>query len=420
MSTNNADKPKRTRKKVSEQTPVANDPHPVVAHDPKQTPVAKPVKPLPTNPNYYTLDRILNENADYNLIFGERGNGKTYAIQKYAIDRFLQYGEQSFLLRRWVEDTKPSNAQNFLDGNLISQLSDMSGGRFVSYVYRNNWFILVTYDDKGKPVIDDANRFMYVWNVSESERLKGQSFPNVTTIIFEEFISLSTMGYMQNETTLFLHIISTVVRDRTNVKIWLLGNTVNPYNPYFDLFGIKGLDLKQGDIATKYDNATGCKVAIEFCAQRRKGSLFGTSAKYYAFNTKNGSTDSIVTGDWQLPDYPTCKFKQKLSFFKLAVVFDNQLMYVHVMRDNSGSYLFVQNIKNTTQLSKRIWVLDLQPNTKSNYYTSFNNLPVCDTTTLIFDLLSNNKVWYDSRLTGAYFNNFMSQSGVNVRKVMGM
>ena len=29
---------------------------------------------------YYTLDKILEYNADYNIIYGERSNGKTTAV----------------------------------------------------------------------------------------------------------------------------------------------------------------------------------------------------------------------------------------------------------------------------------------------------------------------------------------------------
>ena len=36
-------------------------------------------------PKFYTLNRILSKNADYNVIFGERSNGKTYATLLYGI-----------------------------------------------------------------------------------------------------------------------------------------------------------------------------------------------------------------------------------------------------------------------------------------------------------------------------------------------
>ena len=286
-------KPKRTVKKPSSKTKSKSDRDLAEVEKPKNT------------PNFYTLERILDENADYNIIVGERGNGKTYAVQKYLIEQFLENGSQCFLLRRWMEDVKQSNAQNFWDGNLLSNLSDMSKGRFTSIILRGTKYIAVSYDDKGKPIIDDTNTVGYVWDVNEAERLKGQSFPFVRNIVYEEFISLSERGYIADEIPMFLNIVSTIVRDRTDVKIWLLGNTVNPYNPFFAHFGIKGLELTQGQIWTKTDTLTGCKVAVEFCQMRRKGDLFGTSAKYYAFGTNNGASDMIVTGQWQIPNYPT-------------------------------------------------------------------------------------------------------------------
>lgn len=33
-------------------------------------------------PKYYRLKNILQKNATYNVMFGERSNGKTYAVQE--------------------------------------------------------------------------------------------------------------------------------------------------------------------------------------------------------------------------------------------------------------------------------------------------------------------------------------------------
>lgn len=421
---NDPEKPKRTSKKTSSKPETESD-HEVTPKpkrtskkvDEKKDPEPKPtVQPSP----YYTLDRIMNENADYNIIIGERGNGKTYAIQKHLIETFLATGKQCFMLRRWMDDVKPSIAQNFWDGNLLSQLSDMSNGRFTSIVYRNSKYICVSYDDKGKPIIDDNNTIGYIWDVNESERLKGQSFPNVQNIVYEEFISLATLGYIPNEITYFLNIISTIVRDRTDVKIWLLGNTVNPYNPYFEHFGINGLSLNQGEIWTKYDTETGCKVALEFCAKRRVGSIFGTSAKYFAFGTNDGSSDMIVSGQWQIPDYPTCKFVLENSRYKMYIKFDEKILEFHMMAKNRDFFVYVREISNRTTLPNKYLVLDLVPNPKSNYYTSLMNIPPEKLPPSLPELINNNKIWFDKKLTGAYFYNFMAQSLNNKKSGMSM
>ena len=367
--------------------------------------------------DHWTGDRIRKENADYNVIVGERGNGKTYDIQKMCIEKFLKTGEQCFLLRRWMEDVKPSNAANFWDGNLLAKLTDMSGGRFRNIVLRGMRYIAVDYDDKGKPIVNEENTIGFIWDVNEAERLKGQSFPGVTNIVFEEFISLSQMGYIPDEVTLFLNCLSTIIRDRTNVKVWMLGNTVNPYNPYFKHFGIKGLELRQGEIWTKTDTLTGCKLAVEFCAQRRQGSLKGTSAKYFAFGTADGSTDMILTGQWQLPDYPLKKFRASQSVKKYVVLFDDRKMMMHLMiNDNGDPYLYVRTLQDF-RITDDLIVMDLLPNMKKNYYTAFQNLPLNDTTRMIYSLLTNKKIYFDDRMTGAYFYNFLSQSQLQLNRI---
>ena len=368
--------------------------------------------------DHYTLTRIKKEKADINIIVGERGNGKTYAVQEMCIDNFLRDGSQCFILRRWMEDVKPSNAMNFWDGKHLAKLHEKSGGRFRNIILKANRYIAVNYDDKGKPIINEENTIGFVWDLNEAERLKGQSFPFVKDIVFEEFISLSQLGYLPDEVTFFLNILSTIIRDRTDVKIWMLGNTVNPYNPYFKHYGIKGLELEQGTIWTKYDSETGCKLAVEFCEKRRKGSLYGTSAKYFAFGTADGSRDMILTGQWQLPDYPVKKYRPAFSRIRMVIRFDDKLMSFHLMiDDHARSYLYVKMENMKMHIPEECIVLDLEPSMKRNYYTAFQNLPVNEENKMIAALLSNKKIYFDDRMTGAYFYNFLAQSQMALNRI---
>lgn len=38
---------------------------------------------------FYSLDNILSHNATYNVIFGERSNGKTYSVLKLGLENFV-------------------------------------------------------------------------------------------------------------------------------------------------------------------------------------------------------------------------------------------------------------------------------------------------------------------------------------------
>lgn len=57
------------------------------------------------NQQYYNIDNILKEKANYYLIFGEKSNGKTYQVKiKEGIKHYLDTGNRFILLRRWRED----------------------------------------------------------------------------------------------------------------------------------------------------------------------------------------------------------------------------------------------------------------------------------------------------------------------------
>ena len=53
---------------------------------------------------YYSLKSILSKDAQYNIIFGERSNGKTYSVLKYGLERYINNNEQMAIIRRWQDD----------------------------------------------------------------------------------------------------------------------------------------------------------------------------------------------------------------------------------------------------------------------------------------------------------------------------
>ncbi len=54
---------------------------------------------------HYNIDNIDKENANFNLIYGEKSNGKSYQVKhKKAVEYYLKTGNRFILLRRWRED----------------------------------------------------------------------------------------------------------------------------------------------------------------------------------------------------------------------------------------------------------------------------------------------------------------------------
>jgi len=58
------------------------------------------------NIKWYSLDNILKHESQYYMIFGERSNGKSYAVDKYILDKFFKEGEQFAFVKRYEDDIK--------------------------------------------------------------------------------------------------------------------------------------------------------------------------------------------------------------------------------------------------------------------------------------------------------------------------
>ena len=50
---------------------------------------------MSTKGNFYSLDNILKYNALYNMIIGERSNGKTFAVDDKALKDYKEKLEKS-------------------------------------------------------------------------------------------------------------------------------------------------------------------------------------------------------------------------------------------------------------------------------------------------------------------------------------
>ena len=175
---------------------------------------------------YYSLDAIKKKNATYNVIFGERSNGKTYALLKHCVSEWVKNKTQIAYLRRWKEDITGRRASQLFSGLVDNgEIPKLTKGEFEGVHYFAGKWYLCNYDAERKAVYSDMDVIAYAFALSDVEHDKSTSYPNITTIVFDEF--LTNKLYLNDEFVLFMNVVSTIVRRRENVKIYMLGNTVN-------------------------------------------------------------------------------------------------------------------------------------------------------------------------------------------------
>lgn len=357
---------------------------------------------------YYSLNSIDKKKAVYNMIFGERSNGKTYATLKKAVQNWFKNKEQFAYIRRWQEDIRGRRAKNIFGGlNKNNYIIEISGGEYEAVTYLNGCFYLCTYDEKtGKAIFSDNDLIGYTFALTDSEHNKSDSYPNVTMIIFDEFLTKHV--YLQDEFMLFMNTISTIVRLRTNVKIYMLGNTVNKFCPYFKEMGLNHIkDMKQGTIDVYKYGKSKLTVAVEYCAaqDQRKQNNF-----YFAFN--NPKLEMITSGSWELDIYPhlPIKYKPKDIVFKYFIVFNENIYQCEIIEKDDLYFTYIHDKTTPIKDTDNDLIYNLDFVAKLNYNRNIRK-PMSKLQEKILWFYNHDRVFYQNNDIGDSINNYLKICG---------
>lgn len=350
---------------------------------------------------FYSLKSILAKNATYNIIIGERSNGKTYSILKYGIKKFLENKGQIAIIRRWKEDITGRRASDIFTALITDgTVKKLSNGEYEGIYYYAGKFYLCTYDENRKPVYNDNDCLGYCFALSDTEHNKSISYPNITTIFFDEFLTKHL--YLNDEFILFMNTISTIVRQRDNVQIFMAGNTVNKFCPYFQEMGLRHITkMEQGDIDVYKYGDSRLTVAVEYCSSisNKKKSNF-----YFAFD--NPKLQMITTGRWELDLYPhiPCKYKKTDVVFDFIILFDGNTIHGEIIRVKDDIIMYFH--EKTTPIKENSIVFSLEEK-PSMYYNKSIYKPNFSNGNKLIWLLDHGKTFYQNNDIGNTVANYL-------------
>lgn len=358
---------------------------------------------------YYDITRLLKSYPDayYYVIFGERSNGKTYSSLSYALDRYVRAGEQFAYLRRFGEDIRPKNLTNLFSGHVENGfISKLTNGKWSSVNYTRSKFYFSRTDEDGNVEMCEEP-IGYAFDLNSMEHYKSTSFPKITTIIFDEFMSRS--GYLPNEWILFANSLSTIIRLRDNVKIFMLGNTVNKYCPYFHEMGLKHIkDQKPGTVDVYYYADTNLKVVCEYTgSSAKKGGK--ASDVYFAFD--NPELQMITGGAWEIAVYPhlNVKLRPMDTVFNFFVEFNDELLHGEVISLDSGPFIFIHAKTTPIKKENEDIVYTSKPDERWNYRMCITKQSD-KLSMFILKCLRENKIFYSTNEVGEVFRNYVMWS----------
>jgi hypothetical protein len=293
---------------------------------------------------YYDPNKLLSYNRILNFVIGARGIGKSYAWKVHPIKRFLKYGEQFIYLRRYKPELKK-----------------------VSFYFDNikDEFPGVELKTKGREFYVDGKLAGWAIPLSSWQSEKSNAYPNVSNIIFDEFLrEKDNSGYLPNEVPALLNLMDTVFRDRENCRCICLSNATSVVNPYFLYFNLipninKRFNANESIVIEIPDSK-------DFSAERKK-TRFG---KLIA-DTEYGemSLENTFVNDHQV----FIEKRSKESKYVFSIVYKG--MTIGIWADVDIGLLYMSNDHDPS--SRHVFVLskdDLNENAmlvtgwKNNYY----------------------------------------------------
>lgn len=356
---------------------------------------------------YYSLDEILKKNAQYNIIFGERSNGKSYSVLKYGLENYVKTGKQLAIVRRFDDDIKQGKADSFFDSLIQNgEIERMTDGKYTHVYYYSRKFYLAYHDDNLDKDIKDNKPFAYTFAVNTATKYKSTSYPDITTIMFDEF--LERKYYLPTEFPDFMSIISTIVRSRDDVKIFMLGNTVNKYCPYFVEMGLKHVsNMRQGAIDVySYGTNSKLKVAVEYCSNLNKSK---PSDVYFAFD--NPKLQMITSGVWEMAMYPHCpvKYLPKHIMLTYFIDFDDNLLQCEIVDIGTMNFTFIHRKTTPIKDDDNDIIYSLEYSPKPNHVRRINR-PVNKWQKMIMQYYYEDRVFYQDNEVGEIVRNFLNVS----------
>lgn len=358
----------------------------------------------PIKKEYFTVKQLdkIAQDGDYIFLIGERANGKSYSVKSRclldcyeSIKGNICYKQLAYM-RRYDLDNKDSKCTAYFADMPIQEITD--GKYTLVTVFRKDIYF-GHMDDKGKVVRDV--KIGHTFSIGASEHEKSLMYPHMYNVIFEEVIAM-TGTYLYNEPILFMHAISSILRD-TRGKVYMIGNTISRMCPYYTEFNLNAEHLKEGESNVILIDDENCEVMSKIVVHRCKSSGYNSGMFFGRAN------ESITRGQYITELYPHLKKKLKdyRVVYTCVLEYDGFKYLMNLIYyDEDRDYVWYVQPK-TSEIQKDTRLITNNLNRGGRRITSrFNGITPQED--LIFRrLFDGTKVYYSDNLTGTEFTRIL-------------
>lgn len=352
---------------------------------------------------FYNVEEIIKQNCTYNVLYGERSNGKSYSVKEHCIKDCYKRGKMFGYVRRWKEEIKNDDVTCYFAD---SPITEWTNGEYNCIdTYRGNIYLANINAETGQKT--RGQQIGRAFALTQVSHYKSLAFPDIEYVIFEEFIT--EMGYLPHEVDNLMSLISTIAR-RRKITVFLIGNTIDRRCPYFSEWGLTHIPKQKQGTIDIYERETtqideNCeklviRIAVEYCANSGKNS-----SMFFGKNEK-----SITAGAWECEAQPHLEkpFEQYKKITKILVVDKMTKYMINLLKDENGFpflHIYPYTKREPPQDCKRIITNEYS----TNPYITPRLTVVSRYDEIIIDLIRKRKCTFSDNLTGTEFYNIVKE-----------
>lgn len=344
---------------------------------------------------YYRLTNILKKKATYNMLIGERSNGKSYALKEHCIKQAYEKDRWFIYLRRFDMEIKPSLVNTYF---LDAPITAITNNEYTNIVAWSGNLYFANIGEDGK--IIKGRQCGYTRALTGAQHYKSGAYDIVDNMVFEEFIS--DTYYIPNEVNNLMQLVSTVFRRRKG-NVFLIGNTISRVCPYFSEWQLSKIPRQPQGTIDIYEHSTDqldedgnqvvVKIAVEVCENSGKNSsmFFGQLA------------NSINGGAWQtkaMPHLPVHRKECDLMYEFFFEYMDFKFK-IEVLEYKGNVMLHVHNWTTQFKDSQRV----ISNKTYHWNLATRGFTPLHPNESTVFQMIKTGTIYYADNLTGADFEN---------------
>lgn len=341
----------------------------------------------------------------YFVLCSERSVGKTTNVLLFGMVAHEVHGTQIIYLRQTDYMLEPKNMrQLFATIQAFDYVRKVTKNKWSDVTYwARNWYYC-NRDDNGKITDQDSRPFMTCLSIQKNEIYKSSfNAPEGDIIIFDEFISKYSP---QDEFVDFCDLVKTVIRERMQPVIFMLGNTIDRYHQYFHEMELLPVttSMPLGE-HTEVITQKGTPIYIEFVTREKTREKLTLNKLFFGF--KNKKLGSITGEDWALTpmQHIDPEDEPDVAAKNFYIIFENYILNLELAYSEKYGTHILAHFAKQTYPDSHIYSCDIMQDYRYRYKFGHDKID-----RLIWTLYERKKFFYASNSVGVLVDKYYTRA----------